>query len=127
MPNPAKQVLNDHLGEVPDEPGAQKTPSIWVSKSWAARDAANPMATLSPVVRSLLRASDALEAACFFWEEGITQRRPGTGHLPTEIVRQAMVVVAREVPELLSAAGEILLAANVPIDLIEEIEREVAA
>ena len=127
LPNPAKKAVNDWLGEIPGEAGAQDFDTQMEGLFWGARGCPNPMASLSATAGPLLRAADALEAATFYWTEGLTMRLPGVGHLPTAVVREAMGVVAREVPELLLAAGEILLAANVPIDLIEEIERELAA
>jgi len=127
LPNPAKQAVNNWLGEIPGEVGSQDFDTQMEGLFWGARGCPNPMATLSSTAGPLLRAADVLEAAAFYWVEGLTMRRPGTGHLPTAILREAMSVVAREVPELITAAGEILLAACVPIELIEEIERELAA
>lgn len=127
LPNPAKQIVNEYLGETPGEAGAQDFDAQMEAIFWQARGACNPMSTLSPLTSALLRVADVLEAAAFYWVEGITERRPGSGHLPTAIVREAMAVVARELPSLLNPAGEVLLAACVPIDLIEEIERELVA
>lgn len=127
MPNPAKRVLNEYLGEVPGEPGAQDYDTQMEAAFWGARGAANPMASASDLALRLLRVADVLEAACFYWQEGLTLRRPGIDHLPTAIVREALGVCARELPGLLTAAAEVLLAAMVPVELIEEIERELAA
>lgn len=127
MPNPAKQAINDWLGETPGEVGAQDYDTQMEGAFWGARGVSNPMAALTGTVRALLRVADVLEAAAFYWMEGITLQRPGSGHLPTAIVHEALAVVARELPELQSQAGEVLLAAGVSIELIEAIERELAA
>lgn len=125
MPNPAKQVINAWLGELPGEPDAQDFDTQVGERFWAARGATDPMAQVGEVAGKLLKVADVLEAACFYWTEGLTLRRPGAGHLPTLIVREALGICAKELPELLTPAGEVLLAATVPVELVEEIEREV--
>ena len=119
MPNPSKQGLN-HLRDIDYD-------DLMDGLFWQARGVSNPMATASDLARSLLRVADVLEAACFYWMEGLTERRPGQEALKLVIVREAMGMVAQAFPLLLTTVGEVLLAAGVPIDLIEEIEREVAA
>lgn len=127
MPNPAKQAINAWLGEIPGEPGAQDFDTQVGARFWAARGVEDPMVRVGETAGKLLKVADVLEAAAFYWVEGLTKRRPGAGHLPTVIVREALGVCARELPELLTFAGEVLLAADVPVDLIEEIEGEVRA
>lgn len=127
MPNPVKRIINEWLGELPGEPGAQDFDTQMGQWFWHARGVVDPMTLLGETAGKLLKVADVLEAACFFWVEGLTLRRPGTGHLPTLIVREALSICAQELPCLMTAAGEVLLASNVPLDLIEEIEKEGAA
>lgn len=127
MPNPAKQIINIWLGEIPGEAGAQDFDTQVGARFWAARGVADPLVSVGETAGALLKVADILEAASFFWVEGLTLFRPGTGHLPTLIVREAMSICARELPDLLTHVGEVLLGAGVPVSLIEEIEGEVRA
>jgi 5'-deoxynucleotidase len=119
VPNPSKQTLN-RLETMDYD-------AVVDGVFWQARGVENPMATAHNLPLSLLKIADVLEAAAFYWTEGLTMRRPGTGHLPTAIVREALVVVQRELPELLNASEEVLAAADVPENLLEQLRGEQVA
>lgn len=106
VPNPSKQALN--LLETMDYD------ALVDGVFWQARGAANPMATGSDLVLKLLRVADVLEAACFYWQEGLTLARPNVPDLRTAIVTEALAAVYRELPELGAAVDEVLDAAGVP-------------
>jgi hypothetical protein len=106
VPNPSKQALN--LLETMDYD------ALVDGVFWQARGVANPMATGSDLVLKLLRVADVLEAACFYWQEGLTLARPGVSDLKTAIVIEALAAMYRELPELGQAMDEVLDAAGVP-------------
>jgi len=115
VPNPSKMTLNlletmdyDHLVD---------------GVFWQARGVANPMATASNLALSLLKVADVLEAACFYFQEGLTITRPGVPDLKMAIVIEALNKVSRELPELRGAVDEVLDAAGVP----ELLERQASA
>lgn len=92
---------------------------------------ASPMLEARHLSLALVAVADRLEGACFYWQEGRTQWHPDLGHVPTAIVRTALKVTLRMMPELVDTALGYLEQATVPADLLMtlrgEIERELAA
>ena len=116
VPNPSKQVLN-RLESIDYD-------SIMGDIFWEARGCANPMTTLSPVVMGLLRIADSLEAACFYWVSGLTERRPGQPLLKWAIALEAMVATERLLPALHAPVAEVLHAAGLSDDQIDQLREE---
>lgn len=119
VPNPSKQALN--LIELMD------FDAVVEGQFWQARGASNPMATASDLARRLLKVADVVEAACFYWLEGITNSRPGCPNLKRTILAEAIGVTRRELPELLRAVGEVMVDAEVPEDLAARLVEGIAA
>jgi len=117
VPNPSKQVLN-RLESIDYD-------ALMDGIFWEARGCGNPMATVSPVVLALLRLADVLEAACFYWASGLTERRPGQPPLKIVIAQEALVATERLLPELHAAVAEVLHAAGLGDELIDQL-REAA-
>ena len=115
VPNPSKLALNRL--EVMDYD------ALVDGVFWGDRGVPNPMATGSDLVLRLLRLADVLEAACFYWQEGLTLHRPNVRDLKLAIVSEALAVLSRTLPELLDAVEEVLDAAGVP----QVMERQASA
>ena len=125
VPAPSKRALNE-LQAGPDT-GAGDYDSVVDGLFWEGRGAANPMATASDQALRLLRVADVLEAAVFYWQEGLTRSCPGCPDLHATILLEAMNAVRRELPELVRAVGEVLVDADVPADLVERMVGEAVA
>lgn len=87
----------------------------------------SPFAHASHVAKALVRVADRLEGACFYWQEGLTMWDPEEGHLPTAILKVAMRVLMRELPQVADVACEFLVDATVPADLVQGLREELAA
>lgn len=119
MPNPSKQVLNQTYATDYD--------ALVEGVFWNARGVPNPMATASDLGTTLVRLADILEAACFYWMEGLTERRPGQDALKLVILREAIAATEDLLPALHPAVAEVLHAAGVPMDLVDELREGLAA
>ena len=91
------------------------------------RGVTSPFAHASHLAKALVRVADRLEGACFYWQEGLSMWDPELGHVPTAIVRTAMKVLLRELPEVAEVACTDLVEATVPADLVVGMREELAA
>ena len=91
------------------------------------RGITSPFAHASFLARALVTVADRLEGACFYWQEGLTLWDPEMGHVPTFIVRTAVKVLMRELPEAAEVAASYLVEATVPADLVMKMREELAA
>lgn len=126
LPAPSKRALND-LQAGPDATGARDYDTVVDGLFWEARGAENPMATASDLALRLLRVADVVEAAAFYWMEGLTKATPGCPNLHATILAEALGATKRELPLLLRAVGEVLVAAEVPEDMVERLVEGLAA
>lgn len=106
MPNPSKLAIN--------QLETMDYDALVEGVFWQARGIANPMATGSDLAMKLLRVADVVEAACFYWVEGLTLTRPHVPDLKMAIVSEALAAVGKHLPELHAAVDEVLDAAGVP-------------
>jgi 5'-deoxynucleotidase len=126
VPNPSKRALNE-LQAGPDATGSRDYDSVVDGLFWEARGAENPMVVASDLALRLLRVADVVEAACFYWQEGLTKTRPSCPNLHATILAEALGTVSRELPDLLRATAEVLVGAEVPEDLVDRIVEGLAA
>ena len=119
VPNPSKQALN-RLETMDYD-------ALVDGVFWQERGTANPMATASDLALRLLRVADVVEAAAFYWTEGLTKARPGCPNLHAAILAEAFGATRRQLPDLLMAVGEVMVAAEVPADLVARLVEGLAA
>jgi 5'-deoxynucleotidase len=119
MPNPSKQALNRAYAEDYD--------ALVEGVFWGSRGVASPMLTASGLGLMLVRVADILEAACFYWMEGLTERRPGQEPLKWLITKEALALTEELCPELNDAVAEVLRAAGVPDSALERMRMELVA
>ncbi len=119
MPHPVKRWLLDH--EALDFDLAADAAFC------GRRGVTSPFAHASHLAKALVRVADRLEGACFYWQEGLTLWDPEIGEVKPFIVRTALQVAMRELPEVPGPVCDYLVEAGVPADLVISLREGIAA
>lgn len=95
---------------------------------WEARGCRNPLPAAAHIPRALVRMADILDAAIFYSQAGVTQRRPGCEDIRAELIRQVWKAVDANLPELESSVSQVLEEAGIPATLARRVtDREASA
>lgn len=88
---------------------------------WEARGCRNPLAAAPHIPRALVRVADITDAVVFYWQEGLTARRPGCENIREDLIRQLWKVVDANLPELEQAVSQVLEDGDVPATLARRV------